>query len=58
MTTLSNEHVLLSRSGATLALAGVNDLTAPRFGLPGPDFVKALKGVRLAASYIERSRLN
>ncbi|WP_058326389.1 metallophosphoesterase [Sinorhizobium sp. Sb3] len=52
MTTLSNEHVLLSRSGATLALAGVNDLTAPRFGLPGPDFVKALKGVPPSAPVV------
>lgn len=44
MRTISNGHVVLSRGGAQLTLAGVNDLAASRFGLPGPDIAQALQG--------------
>ena len=42
--TISNGHVVLSRGGAQMVLAGVNDLNATRFGLEGPDVGKALSG--------------
>lgn len=40
--TISNSHVVLMRGDAKIVLAGVNDLTAHRFGAEGPDVVKAL----------------
>lgn len=42
--TISNGHVVLTRGSGQLVLAGVNDLSASQFGLPGPDVAKALEG--------------
>ncbi len=42
---LENSHVLIRRDGATLAVAGLTDRAAGRFGLPGPDLSAALAGV-------------
>ncbi|YCI07206.1 metallophosphoesterase (plasmid) [Ensifer sp. D2-11] len=42
--TISNSHVVLSRGEALLTLAGVNDLAAARFDLPGPDLQQARDG--------------
>ncbi|WP_342587610.1 metallophosphoesterase [Pararhizobium arenae] len=44
MTRIDNGHVVLSRGKAELVLAGVNDLSAENFGLPGPDLAQALSG--------------
>lgn len=44
MRTLANGHAVIEREGARLVLAGVTDLSAPEFGLPGPDLARALEG--------------
>lgn len=44
MRTIANGHVVLSRGGANIVLAGVTDRTALRTGLPGPDVRKAING--------------
>ena len=41
---LANEHTVVERGGAPLVVAGLTDLAAPRFGLPGPDIDAALDG--------------
>lgn len=43
--TLENAHVLIRHDGATLAVAGLTDRAAERFGLPGPDLAAALDGI-------------
>jgi len=50
--TISNGHVVLSRGEARLTLAGVNDLAATRFGLPGPDIDAAIEGAPSGAPVI------
>lgn len=42
---LENDHVLIRRGGATLAVAGLTDRQAGRFGQPRPDLDAALKGL-------------
>lgn len=42
---LSNSHVRLTKSNATIVLAGVTDDVAPEYGDAGPDLVNALSGV-------------
>lgn len=42
---LLNAHVLIHHDGATLAVAGLTDRAATRFGLPGPDLPAALAGI-------------
>lgn len=42
---LLNAHVLIERDGAILAVAGLTDPAALRFGLPGPDLHAALEGI-------------
>ncbi|HET7300635.1 MAG TPA: metallophosphoesterase, partial [Oleiagrimonas sp.] len=42
---LENAHVLIRHDGATLAVAGLTDRAAYRFGLPGPNLPKALGGI-------------
>lgn len=42
---LENAHVLIRHDGATLAVAGLTDRAADRFGLPGPNLPKALAGI-------------
>jgi predicted MPP superfamily phosphohydrolase len=44
MRMLPNAHAVLTRDGARLVLAGVNDLSAPQHGRPGPDLAAALSG--------------
>ena len=41
---LANRHVVITRAGAELVVAGVTDLSAPAHGLPGPDLSLALRG--------------
>jgi predicted MPP superfamily phosphohydrolase len=43
MRVLENGHAVLERNGGRLVLAGVTDLSAPHYGLPGPDLGAALK---------------
>jgi uncharacterized protein len=43
MRVLENGHAVLERNGGRLVLAGVTDLLAPHYGLPGPDLGAALK---------------
>jgi predicted MPP superfamily phosphohydrolase len=50
--TISNGHVVLKRGSEQLVLAGVNDLSATQFGLPGPDVKKALEGAPVDAPVI------
>ena len=40
---IENGHVVLTRAGGRLVLAGVTDLSAQRAGLPGPDLDAALR---------------
>jgi uncharacterized protein len=40
---LENEHVIIPRDGARLLVAGVNDVTARRFGVAPPDPQRALR---------------
>src|SRR5690606_9612931 len=42
---LLNRHVLIHRGDATLAIAGITDPQAGRFGQPEPDLAAALEGV-------------
>ncbi|WHZ18873.1 MAG: hypothetical protein OJF55_001022 [Rhodanobacteraceae bacterium] len=42
---LQNAHVLIRRDGQTLAVAGITDPAATRFGQPGPDLQAALRGI-------------
>lgn len=42
---LENQHVLIHRDGAALAVAGLTDRQAGAFGLPKPDLHAALAGV-------------
>lgn len=42
---LHNAHAVLDVNGKQLAIAGVNDPVAARFGKQGPDTAKALEGV-------------
>jgi len=42
---LFNEHVIISRNGAELVLAGTTDRVAERFELPLPDVSAALAGI-------------
>jgi len=44
MKRLANNHSIIERGDAQLILAGVNDLSAPRAGLPGPNLKQALAG--------------
>jgi predicted MPP superfamily phosphohydrolase len=44
MRMLPNTHAILDRGGAQMILAGVNDLSAPETGDPGPDLAAALQG--------------
>ena len=44
MNVLANQHTVLRRGDDVLVLAGVNDLSAQRTGLPGPDLDAALAG--------------
>ena len=41
---LSNQHEAIDVNGATIVVAGIPDLAASSFGLPGPDLDEALKG--------------
>lgn len=43
-TLLPNAHAVLEREGGRLIVAGVTDLSAPRFDHAGPDLVAALAG--------------
>ncbi|MFF7709674.1 metallophosphoesterase [Pseudomonas sp. NPDC007930] len=52
MRRLNNSHALIERGGAQWVLAGVNDLSAPRAGLPGPDLPQALAGAPAGAPVI------
>lgn len=42
---LENQHVLIQRDGATLAVAGLTDRQAGSFGLPRPDLQAAMQGI-------------
>ncbi|HET8555203.1 MAG TPA: metallophosphoesterase [Rhodanobacteraceae bacterium] len=42
---LENAHVLIRHDGATVAVAGLTDRAADRFGLPGPNLPAALAGI-------------
>jgi len=42
---LENEHVILRRGDAALAVAGITDRQAGAFGQPGPDLQAALAGI-------------
>lgn len=44
MQMLPNGHVVLTRGGGELVLAGVTDFSAPEVGAPGPDLDAALAG--------------
>ncbi len=44
MTPLDNSHAIIKRGAGQLVLAGVNDVTAPGTGAPGPDLDAALRG--------------
>jgi len=44
MTPLDNRHAIIKRGEGQLVLAGVNDVTAPQTGAPGPDLDAALGG--------------
>lgn len=44
MRPLANAHATIEREGSALVVAGVTDLGAGRFGLPGPDVDRALHG--------------
>lgn len=44
MNAIDNGHVILVRGDSKLVLAGVTDLSAANFGLPGPDVGKAISG--------------
>ena len=44
LTMLLNRHVVLKIRGRELVLAGVTDIVAGRFSLPGPDIAQALAG--------------
>jgi len=45
MLVLENSHTLIHRDGALLAIAGVTDPVAARYGLPMPDLEKAKAGI-------------
>ncbi|MGB3741996.1 MAG: metallophosphoesterase [Castellaniella sp.] len=49
LTLLENSHVLILHGGATLAVVGLTDRQAQRFGLPGPDLHAAMQGVPVDA---------
>lgn len=42
---LENEHMIIQRDDAALAVAGVTDPQGPRFGQAGPDLQAALAGI-------------
>jgi len=42
---LLNEHVIITRDGRNLVLAGITDITASTFALPPPDIDSALNGM-------------
>ena len=52
MRRLDNSHTVIRRGGAELVLAGVNDLSAPATGMPGPDLTRALRGAPAGAPVI------
>jgi len=52
MTPLENSHAVITRQGASLVLAGVNDVSAVEVGFPGPDLGKALAGAPRPAPVI------
>lgn len=52
LTTLENRHVLVRSGDATVAVAGLTDRAADRFGLPGPDLPAALHGIPAGAPVI------
>jgi predicted MPP superfamily phosphohydrolase len=52
MRTLANQHAVVEKGGAKLVLAGVTDLSAPAYGLPGPDVAKALEGAPAGAPVV------
>ncbi|MCD2172183.1 metallophosphoesterase [Rhizobium sp. C4] len=52
MQMLPNAHVVLTRGGSRIVLAGVTDLSAARYGLPAPDFATALAGAPADAPVI------
>lgn len=66
---LENSHARIAINGETLVVAGIPDLAAERFGLPGPDLDKALDGApetarillshqpKMAASYLDKISL-
>src|SRR3546814_13620641 len=46
LTMLENEHVVIHRGEASLAIVGITDTQARRFGQREPDFSAALKGAK------------
>lgn len=52
MLVLENNHTLINRDGAVLAIAGVTDPVATNYRLPGPDVKAALAGVDPAVPVI------
>jgi len=52
MVVLENAHVRIGRGDAALAIAGVTDPVAARYGLPLPDLDAALAGIDAAAPVI------
>jgi predicted MPP superfamily phosphohydrolase len=49
---LLNSHVVLEIRGQKLVVAGVTDMVAERFSLPGPDLAQALAGAPKDAARI------
>lgn len=52
VTLLENEHRSLGINGETIVLAGIPDLSATRFGFPGPDTASALAGAPEAVTIL------
>ncbi|WP_312319371.1 metallophosphoesterase [Stenotrophomonas sp.] len=52
MRVLENSHTLIHRDGAALAIAGVTDPVAARYGLPMPDLNAAMAGIEPEAPLI------
>ena len=44
MRVLANRHAVIEHDGGSLTIAGVTDRVAPRFGMEGPDTLRALAG--------------
>ena len=52
---LRNEHTLLQRNGQSLALVGLTDSMAGRFGRETPDMRKAVSGIPEGSAHSSRA---